>query len=486
MSDYKQAVRTYLVVLDTNVLLELYRFTPGARRELLDVLGRVKNRLWVPHQVAEEYYARRVDAVKGHIELYDSIPKKLEECRNKALQELRIFAKRCSLSEADKKRLLEPIEVAFSQTIAAVEKQGESFDLSLAAVISDDPVLAALAGLLDGKTGAPFAVEEVEALISQYEQRVENKTPPGYKDASKGENAHGDYFVWEQILREAATRRSAVLFVTNDAKEDWVRKEAGLVVGARPELWSEMQDRCGVDFLITQLGSFLKIAKEELGAAVSASTVAQAENIEIVPAGVSRVAMTQSEYRRVCRDLRANSKFWSEQVAELTHKIREGDHDSLREVGSAQEERDRSRLLLDVWSDCPLVRRGEHAMVQISEKDWKEVRAAVEAFRRRRNYRVRTRVGGSDLTSALGNVRDLEVKLSSLKSLYAKAEAEEAEITLRLGGIDSADSEHSRVNREMLSAKQHRISLGRQIMECETELRLALSDIEEYRDWEDN
>ncbi|WP_329600316.1 PIN domain-containing protein [Streptomyces pseudovenezuelae] len=280
LSDYENGVKEYLVTLDTNVLLNLYRFTPQARNELLSVLESLQDRLWVSHQVVKEYYSRRMSAVNEHITLYTSVPKALSDSRNKAIQELNTFAKRRSMSIEDREKLIGPLNAAFDAVISRIKGYGEDFDLSLAKVATNDPILDALAAILDKKTGSPFEEEEAKSLQEEYARRASNEIPPGYRDANKAENSYGDFFLWEQVLREASNRKRPVLLVTNDAKDDWVQQEAGITIGPRPELMKEFKDRCGLDFLLTDLGTFLKVAKSKLGAAISESTVAQAENIE--------------------------------------------------------------------------------------------------------------------------------------------------------------------------------------------------------------
>ena len=49
-----------LLVLDSSVLLNLYRFPTSASRELLAVLQTFENRLWIPHQVALEFQRNRL------------------------------------------------------------------------------------------------------------------------------------------------------------------------------------------------------------------------------------------------------------------------------------------------------------------------------------------------------------------------------------------------------------------------------------------
>ena len=296
--DYKTAVRTYLIVLDANVLLELYRFTPKAREELLDVLGKLGSRLWIPHQVVAEYYARRVDAVKEHLELYTDLPESLDEHKVKVLAELNRFAKRCSLDGGGRSQLVDPIAEAFTTVKEKIDQLGKAFDLSLEKMVEGDHVLISLSKILDGKTGGPFNETEEGELLAQYARRATAKTPPGYKDAGKPENAHGDFFVWEQLLRHAGSIDSPVLFVTNDAKEDWVRRQSGFIVGARPELIAEFTERCGQDFLLTQLGNFLRTAKEELKVDVSPSTVAQAENLQSQSGARRRMVISKTHRDR--------------------------------------------------------------------------------------------------------------------------------------------------------------------------------------------
>lgn len=319
--DYKTAVRNYLVVVDTNVLLECYRFSPDARQELLRALQALGDRLWVPHQAISEYHTRRFDVVKEHIELYRRVPETLKDLKNKALQEVYTFAKRCSLPSDAKAGLIEPLSGAFERAAAAISELGDNFDLSLEGMMEDDPILNSLAELLDGKTGQGFSPEEAEGLLKEFKNRAQGKIPPGYKDANKVDNAHGDYFLWEQLIRESERRDVDVLLITNDAKEDWVKRQAGLIVGARPELIAELRARSGKDLLISQLAPFLQTVKEVLGAAVSPSTVAQASNLEDEEDPRSDLDRAQAQLREVL--LREGGSDYSQWRAALVGDLSE-------------------------------------------------------------------------------------------------------------------------------------------------------------------
>jgi predicted nucleic acid-binding protein len=56
-----------MVVLDTNVLLNLYRSNERTRQDSLAVLTKLRDRLWVPHQVLTEFWRNREQkSVRDH------------------------------------------------------------------------------------------------------------------------------------------------------------------------------------------------------------------------------------------------------------------------------------------------------------------------------------------------------------------------------------------------------------------------------------
>jgi hypothetical protein len=340
--DYKFAVENYTIVLDANVLLELYRFTRQAREELIKILEQLQERVWVPHQAAAEYYLHRSDAIRDHLRLYASVPENLDSYRDKVIAEVSSFARRCSLSDEQRRNLAAPIDEAFRVVAQSIGEYAAAFDLTLDSVVQEDPVLQALSRILDGRVGDAFTEADSVALIEEYKCRAAAEVPPGYKDVRKSENAYGDYFIWEQTLRMASSSSKGVLLVTNDLKDDWVRRQAGFVVGARPELIAEMEDRAHVDFMITHLGAFLKTAKDVVGSPVSESTVAQAENSEIGVPEALFLNFPEEIYCKVIEQMRENISREEQVLEELLARHRASPEQSLDnrilagQIGSAR------------------------------------------------------------------------------------------------------------------------------------------------------
>lgn len=52
-----------VIVFDTNILLNLYRYTVGTRDELLSAMQTHQEKLWLPYQVGFEYFNKRLDII---------------------------------------------------------------------------------------------------------------------------------------------------------------------------------------------------------------------------------------------------------------------------------------------------------------------------------------------------------------------------------------------------------------------------------------
>jgi hypothetical protein len=53
-----------IFVFDANVLLGLYTYHESTTNEFLDLLDRISERIWMPHQFAFEYQDNRIKKIK--------------------------------------------------------------------------------------------------------------------------------------------------------------------------------------------------------------------------------------------------------------------------------------------------------------------------------------------------------------------------------------------------------------------------------------
>ena len=80
-------------VFDTNVLLNLYRYSAKTRKSLLDAFENYKNRVWIPYQVAYEFMKKRCEVIYETVNKYKQIKKEIDTFTNKAIELLRLTSK---------------------------------------------------------------------------------------------------------------------------------------------------------------------------------------------------------------------------------------------------------------------------------------------------------------------------------------------------------------------------------------------------------
>jgi hypothetical protein len=282
-ADYHELFTNGLIIPDTNVLLSLYRYNAQTRNDLLAVLGRLGDNLWVPHQVIEEFFRNR-EAVLKDPQGRTSCTRQLSAHRDQATGVFSTWANRVRLPQERSANLLQVITKAFSEVIQEVEKLPDKHSSESARDTNKDPVLIALEPLLDGRVGRPLAKDEYEQALQEARTRAELKQPPGYKDLSKTDGgAAGDYLIWVQVLREAKARKRDVLLVTGDVKEDWWRREYGETRGPRPELVREIKEYADVKLYMLRPERLLSQAGQVLKIEIRDDSLQDAERVSEIP-----------------------------------------------------------------------------------------------------------------------------------------------------------------------------------------------------------
>ena len=245
-----------LFVLDTNVLLDLYRYSPKSASEILDVLEKVKDRLWIPYQVAKEYHNNLYQTIKRQADTYKDAIKKIDDLK----QLISIKRSHPFLPECD----LGTFSEFCDEFIQKLEKQhNEVHSLLLTNQYKDR-----LADLLSDRINAAPTEAKLKELREKGKQRYEKKIPPGYMDADKSDDGlYGDFILWSEIKEYAKQTAKNIIFVTNDQKEDWFLAVGSLTICARPELIAEFQQDtlqkihiCNLERFMDNLKNYIKVS----------------------------------------------------------------------------------------------------------------------------------------------------------------------------------------------------------------------------------
>jgi hypothetical protein len=303
------AVTNGLVVLDTNVLLDAYRFAARARDELFEALEKLGDRLWVPYQVALEFHKNRVGVITEHDATYREALTAISDFRDQINEELgnkiQQLSNRVALSDEENSRLKSLVVQGLNQAIHELGRLKDRHGIPEDAIYRD-PVLERLQGLLLGKVGSALSEADETSARKEAKRRIDEKIPPGYEDRKKADPC-GDYLFWFQTLQEAAKRKVPLLIVTRDVKDDWFWKSGGKTIGARSELVEECQRSADVPFILMTTRTFLYHAARHLRTQVSDDTLRQVDALppphDKGPARLTRVRIADlAEKSKVLAD----------------------------------------------------------------------------------------------------------------------------------------------------------------------------------------
>ncbi|MEU1396971.1 PIN-like domain-containing protein [Micromonospora zamorensis] len=277
-----QVVQFGIVALDTNVLLDLYRYAKRSREESIKALEAIAPRLFMPAQVQEEFWRNRDQVIREIVRRNPLAG--VRDAKRSALAALSDWG-RNTMSDDDVDALKKEMEATFNQVLAKMQPSGQG--LHLRAALSDvkaDAVLGHLEVLFGGRVGRPFDKDRLVELVAEGRARFARRIPPGYMDADKADQSEegtGDFLIWEQLIAQAKEARKDIVFVTRDLKEDWWRLDAvNSPIGPRVELVNEMRDRAGVRFLLAAPGDLWDVVSEKFkDVPMSQSTVNDAEQL---------------------------------------------------------------------------------------------------------------------------------------------------------------------------------------------------------------
>jgi hypothetical protein len=241
------------VVCDANVLLNLYRYSKSTRADLLGVFEAIQDRLWLPHQAALEFLEGRLGVLAAQRqrcgEPVSSFKKVLAELDNK-----RGFPFVSAELRKDLDGLLKRLETEVDGNIAELD----SFEAT-------DTLMEDVLGLFDERVGAPFNEKELKDISAEGERRYREQVPPGFEDRKKPteQRRYGDLILWKQMLAQATKSKRPLLFVTDDAKDDWWQRHRGKTLGPHPVLRQEAA-ATGQLFYIYSSDGFLERASAML------------------------------------------------------------------------------------------------------------------------------------------------------------------------------------------------------------------------------
>jgi hypothetical protein len=279
--EYRSLLTSGLVVLDANALLNLYRYNVKTRDDFIEMLANIRERLWVPHQAMYEFWRGRSSVIGSRSREIEGIIDGILRNRSNLEKGIHTWSGRVGLPPEKTAEIIGTVESAVDDVAEKIRATSNDTALENAEDTAKDPVITALSTILETNVGYPLTADELRKAKAEAMKRIADHAPPGWKYARKRENPEGDYIVWFEALQEARRRGVDVLFVTDDTKDDWWRKEGEEVKGPLPELVYEMRVVANVGLFMLRPGSLLAHAGDALGLGISKESVQDAERVSI-------------------------------------------------------------------------------------------------------------------------------------------------------------------------------------------------------------
>lgn len=259
---FKKLWKECVFVVDTNVLLDMYRLSADASEALFQTLDLVKDRLWVPYHVAQEYHKEIITVLLSQIKNCKDMISTSNQMITKIFEKCRVTRNFPYLSEGLQERLRKIAE--------DIENEVGSEQSQLEELINNNPTQDKIAELLDGRLWERLTDKQLNEIYAEGKKRYEQKIPPGFGDMKnkQGNDVYGDLVIWEEMIAYAEKHGKDVIFISSDtSKEDWFIKVGRSARGPRAELRMEFSKRTkGRTYYAYPTATFLAYAEEYIQA----------------------------------------------------------------------------------------------------------------------------------------------------------------------------------------------------------------------------
>lgn len=286
--DIRQIWEHGIIMFDTNVLLNLYRYSDSTQNTILDVIRKFSKQIYLPHQAALEYNRNRYEVIAEQEKAYNEFLDKITQIQ----KDLQSTSKPPFLTVKVDKELNTIFEKVGGEVKESMQKYSD--------FLKYDPIYTFVSELFSNRITEPFNEDELKEIYKEGEERFKYKVPPGFEDEKnkEGNTKFGDLVLWKQIIKKAKELQKDVLLITDERKIDWWWKlKDGRIMGPRQELVEEIKLSANVDFYMYSSERFLSYGQSFLKEKINQQALQEIE------------AMKQAEVEELLRTESLNQRF---------------------------------------------------------------------------------------------------------------------------------------------------------------------------------
>ena len=241
-----------IFVFDTNVLLNLYRYSDDTRNSILDLIKNFKDRIFLPHHAAYEFNKNRYLVISQHEKIFNDFYKKVQDIET----EINSKTKHPFLSEDLNKEI--------NKVFKKIEKEVSINKRKFQNLSNNDNIFDSISDLFENRITKEYSNTEILEIEKEGKVRYEHKIPPGFEDNNKSENKYGDLILWKQIIEISKEKNSDIILISDDEKKDWywILESNKNKIGPHPKLIEEFYKETGFNFHIFTSERFLDLGSK--------------------------------------------------------------------------------------------------------------------------------------------------------------------------------------------------------------------------------
>lgn len=333
--EYKEIWKNAIIVVDSNILLNFYRYSEDTRNKIFKILESLQDRLWIPYQVGKEFFDNKnkvmVSSYNEYNDLMTLVKKKIQEAKE----------------ETDKRKnnqlkCKSEINAILDSCIKQIGELLDKEKINKKPKFENNIVEHKMLELFNNSIGEQIIGEEFEEMKKEGLRRFKEGIPPGYKDRDKEEN--GDYYIFYSFIKEAKEKNRDVIFMTDDVKEDWFNEINGEKHGGRCELLNEFYKETNRLLLIYTSDGFMEAYNKNLDKDfVDEKTISELKSIRDIRTKEYYNNLIYKEFINKLKDYKNIGEFVSlDSKEEILDKLRM----LIKEIDIPQS--DREKLLYDL------------------------------------------------------------------------------------------------------------------------------------------
>lgn len=278
--EFNHLWKNSIIVVDTNILLYFYKYhSKETANQLLDILRlfKDKGRLWIPHQVALEYFFNYESNMYKQKHSYNKFKRDLVEFLDEKISETST-----AISNARNKNSfikVKEFDFLLNNLRKSKDELETKVDNNIANIVNPEEIHENILLLLENIIGPQYNQKDLDLIEKDGVERYKYNIPPGYQDEKEKKNKYrtyngvtyhqmfGDLIIWRQMQDKVNEegQGTSVIFVTEDSKGDWWQQVHGKSKGPLPALIQEFYDKTNQNFYMYSVVRFIEHASKDLG-----------------------------------------------------------------------------------------------------------------------------------------------------------------------------------------------------------------------------